>query len=276
MGVEYQHFLIPEDNTYKPRPGEFCRLVEALAEGGFVSQFEADTIRGMTPDLTSTDCDTGKVCCYARLRNGRQLWFPCPCSEVDIAALEEQDFQVVWSVESSGDSGLKYPLVPFPEWGDPYYDLELHVAGDFVYHNSELIDPFNGVACTCGKDLCYSEWWEPSGAELVAPDPASGRYNSAMSHQPPRLPLYTDDRIHRICPNCGRLFRPQDWIARVRDGYTGEASRRAGGATYLFAVVVDCGKGFARKGWPIRATEEFRDTVTQALGHEFYEIGDVY
>ena len=64
--------------------------------------------------------------------------------------------------------------------------------------------------------------------------------------------------------------------ARVRDGYTGEASQRAGGCTYLFAIVIDCGKGFARQGWPIRATEEFLGTVTQALGQEFYEVGDVY
>jgi hypothetical protein len=65
-------------------------------------------------------------------------------------------------------------------------------------------------------------------------------------------------------------------VARVRDGHTGKAVHRPGGVTYLFAVVIDCGKGFAREGWPIRASEHFLDTVTQALGQKFYEIGDIY
>src|SRR5262245_52960990 len=121
MGVEYEHYLIPEDNTYKPDPEDLSRLIDALLEGGFVAEGSTDTIREMTPD--PADWDTGRVCCYARLRNRRHLWFPCPCSAGDIAALEEQDFQLVWSVDSSHDSGLTYPLRPFPEWGDPYYDL---------------------------------------------------------------------------------------------------------------------------------------------------------
>ncbi len=37
MGVEYQHYLIPEDNTYKPRPADLSRLVNALLDGGFVA-----------------------------------------------------------------------------------------------------------------------------------------------------------------------------------------------------------------------------------------------
>jgi hypothetical protein len=276
MGVEYEHYLIPEDNTYKPSPEDLSRLVGALLAGSFIAEGSTDTIREMTPDLDPTGCGTGEVCCFVRLRDGKTLWFPCPCSARDIATLGEPDFQLVWSVESSHDSGLKYPLVPFPEWGDPYYDLELHVAGDFVYHTSELIEPFDKVACACGRDLRYSEWDVPPGAEFVEVSPFSGHYTYPPSDDPPGLPIYTGKRINRLCPSCGRPFLPQELIARVRDGYTGEASKRAGGATYRFAVVIDCGKGFARKGWPIRATEEFLGTVEQALGQEFYEIGDIY
>lgn len=276
MGVEYEHYLIPKDNTYKPRPVELCRLIDALLDGGFVAKGTTDTVREITPDPDPADWDTVRVRCYARLGNRRHLWFTCPCSAGDIATLGAPDFQLVWSVESSHESGLKYPLVPFPEWGDPYYDLELHLAGDFVYHTSELIDSFDEVACACGRDLRYSEWAVPSGAEYVECSPSSGHWNYPPAHDSQGLPLYTDDRIHRLCPSCGRPFRPQDLINKVRDGRTGEVSRRAGGCTYLFAVVIDCGKGFAREGWPIRATEEFRGTVTQALGQAFYEIGDVY
>lgn len=157
----------------------------------------------------------------------------------------EGDFKLIWPVESSKESGLEYPLTPFPEWGDAYYELEIHSATDFVYHTSEVIDPFREVACECGWHL---------------------EFEMPFRRWPDGPPVFFEPRIYRLCPACGRAFLPQRLTARVRDGYTGEASQRAGGATYLFAVVIDCGKGFAREGWPIRATEEFRSTVTQALG----------
>lgn len=167
----------------------------------------------------------------------------------------EGDFKLIWPVESSKESGLEYPLTPFPEWGDAYYELEIHSATGFVYHTSEVIDPFREVACECGWHL---------------------EFEMPFRRWPDGPPVFFEPRIYRLCPACGRAFLPQRLTARVRDGYTGEASQRAGGATYLFAVVIDCGKGFAREGWPIRATEQFRSTVTQALGQVFYEIGDVY
>ncbi len=152
--------------------------------------------------------------------------------------------------------GAEVSVNPFPEWGDAYYDLELRVAREFVYHTSEGIDPFDAVACACGQPLEYYEQDE---------DDHLGK-----------CPVFYDGRIHRTCPSCGTPFRPQERIARVRDGYTGVARNRTGGVIYLFAVVVDCGKGFAREGWPMRATEKFMGTLTKALGRRFYEVGDTY
>jgi hypothetical protein len=254
MGIEYQHYLIPEDNTYKPRPEELRRLVKALLDGGFVARADTDSFRKMTfGDYTNYE-HAKRTGCYEHLGDFTYSSFPCPCSEQDIAALGEQDFNLVWPVESSTESGLKYPLTPFPEWGDAYYDLELHMARDFVYHISELIHPFEELICDCGRALEYVD-----EATMKTPNT-----------------IYYDPRIHRACPSCGRLFRPQALAARVRDGWTGESVHRPGGATYLFAVVIDCGKGFAREGWPIRASEEFLGTVTRALGQSFYEVGDIY
>ena len=254
MGVEYQHFLIPEDNTYRPGPEELSRLIDALLDGGFVARAGTDAFRRMTFG-TYTPYDNAKQTgCYVHLGSGTYSSFPCPCSPRDIASLGERDFKIVWPVESSKDSGLKYPLTPFPEWGDAYYELELRSSTEFVNHLSGLIEPFDKVTCECGRPLEFDD----EAARMAA------------------NPVYYDGRIHRLCPSCGRRFRPQELIAQVRDGRTGEVSRRAGGCTYLFAVVIDCCKGFAREGWPIRATEEFRGTVTQALGQAFYEIGDVY
>jgi hypothetical protein len=65
-------------------------------------------------------------------------------------------------------------------------------------------------------------------------------------------------------------------VAQVTDGRTGKASSRPGGATYLFAVVIDCGKGFARQSWPIWASDDFYALVTKTLDVPFYQIGDFY
>jgi hypothetical protein len=275
MGVEYEHYLIPEDNAYKPSPEELSRLVGALLAGGFIAEGSTDTIREMTPEPDPAGCGAGGIYCSVRLRDGKTLWFPCPCSARDIAALGEQDFQLVWSVDGSSESGLKYPLSPFPEFDDVSYDLELHVATDFVYHLSELIDPFDEVACACGRDLRYSEWDEPSEAVPIESDASSGCYVYELSDELPMLPLYDGSRIYRICPACGRPFRPQELVARVKDARSAAVRERAGGVTYLFAVIIDCGKCFSRQVWPIWASEEFLGTVTQALGQRFYEIGDI-
>ena len=251
MGVEYVHYLVPEDNTYRPGPEELSRLVRALLEGSFVAEAGSNVLRKMTFHYDEQASKTG---CYARLAGGRDAPFPCPCSPEDVVSLEEQDFRLVWPVESSNESGLKDPLAPFPEWGDAYYNLELQLAKEFVYHLSEIIDPFDSVACVCGQPL---EFYDQS---------------EALDDRP----VFSDGRIFRTCPSCGTPFRPQERVAQIRDGYTGEARDRAGGVTYLFAVVVDCGKSFAREGWPMRATDEFMSILTRVLGQRFYEVGDIH
>ena len=73
-----------------------------------------------------------------------------------------------------------------------------------------------------------------------------------------------------------KTMRPQELGTQIRDLRTGVPFDRPGGATYLLAVVIDCGKGFAREGWPIRASEEFLALVEKTLGQRFYQIGDSY
>jgi hypothetical protein len=48
MGVEYRHYLIPEDNTYKPGPEDLSHLVDALLAGSFVARAGSDTFRRMS------------------------------------------------------------------------------------------------------------------------------------------------------------------------------------------------------------------------------------
>ncbi|QDV36414.1 hypothetical protein [Tautonia plasticadhaerens] len=256
MGVEYVHYLIPEDNSFKPGTEDLIRLVDALLEGGFVAESRSDEYEKKSDDDFTYYEHTKGTGCLLHSGTGEFGPLPCPVSERDIAHLGERDYKLIWMVESHERSGLKYPLTPVPELFDPYYDLELRMAGDYVYHHSEGIDPFPDVACPCGRSLEYYEPDEPG-----------------ESWKPP---VYFDARISRSCPACGRPFRPQELVARVRDGRTGEVGERAGGATYRFAVVIDCGKGSPREGWPIRATEELLCTLTRALGLRFYEVGDFY
>ena len=144
---------------------------------------------------------------------------------------------------------------PVSRLGDAYYELQLHVANDFVYHTSKLIKPFNRLTCKCGQFL------EPDDEFDLWPDGP---------------PPFWDLRIPRSCPSCGSPFRPQELVAHVRDGRKGKAVDRPGGATYLFAVVIDCGEGFDRQSWPIRASDEFLSLVTKTLGQPFYQVSDIY
>jgi hypothetical protein len=256
MGVKYVHYLIPEDNTYKPGSEDLSRLVDALIDGGFVVRTGTDTCKRETINTFGDPPDPAvETGCYIHLGEGKNSPFVCPCSAQDIAAFGEGDYRIVWTVDGSNESRLRYPLSPFPDWGDAYYELQLHAARDFVYHTSELIEPFNRVTCECGRSLAPVDKFD-----LWADGP----------------PPFTDPRIPRTCPSCEIPFRPQELVARVRDGRTGKAVGRPGGTTYLFAVVIDCGKGFARQSWPIRASDEFLALVTKTLGQPFYEVGDIY
>ncbi len=167
----------------------------------------------------------------------------------------ERDYRIVWTVDSINESGVKYPLSPFPDWGDAYYELQLHVAKDYVYHTSESIDRFDRVTCKCGQSLEPDDYYPP---------------------WPDGPPVFTDPRIPRTCPSCGSPFRPPELVAQIRDGHTGKPVDCPGGVTYLFAVVIDCGKGFARQSWPIRASDEFLELVTKTLGQPFYQVEEFY
>ncbi len=256
MGVKYQHYLIPEDNTYKPSPDDLSRLVDTLVDGGFVLRTGTDTIERETINTFGDPPEPAVLTgSYVHLGERKYSPFLCPCSAQDIAAFAEGDFRIVWTVDSINEFRLSYRLSPFPDWGDAYYELQLHVASDFVYHTSESIEPFKRVDCRCGRSL------KPVDEFDLWPDGP---------------PVFIEPRIPRTCRSCGNPFRPQEFVAEVRDGRTGKAADRPGGATYLFAVVIDCGKGFARQSWPIRASDEFLSLVTKSLGQPFYQVSDIY
>lgn len=251
MGVEYKLYLVPDDPTFKPGPESLNRLLAALYADHYVNATRVDKLDLSTFEFLSPEYyESRRAGCIARLgpEDHRYAKFPCPCSSRDIEALGEDDFQLIWEVDDLAASGLRYPLEKIPD-EETYYQIELHVATDYVYHCSEFIDIFDRpVTCGCGQPLEYTR-------------------------EKPWGPL-SPSRIYRTCPWCGAPSRPQDYSIRLRSGRTGEfLGLRPGGAVYQFAIVIDCGKCYDR-GEPAQASDRFLDLCQKAIGTRFVQIGD--
>lgn len=143
---------------------------------------------------------------------------------------------------------LKYPLSLIPGPEGVYYDIEIHLATETVYHTSEIIDPFDEIRCTCGADI---QQFESTGDS----------------------PLY-DPRLPNRCPSCQAVMNYATIPMTIRDGWTGVESRAIGGVTYRFALVVDCGKYWPEKEAAI--TTEFLAVVEQSLGIKTRVLRDFY
>ncbi len=151
-------------------------------------------------------------------------------------------------------SGLRYPLSE-NQWdpSETYYDIELHFSPDYVYHVSEIIDPFAKppICEQCGEAL---EYWPPDAIG------AGG--------------IFYSSRLHLRCPRCDTPFHVAKLPAVVRDGRTGHEDMVNGGACYRFAIVVDCGKCIPAN--EVKIAPALKTLCKTTLGGDFYELGDYY
>jgi hypothetical protein len=245
MGVEYSHFLIPRPNSFRPNAEQLARFVQSLGEHNWIARPGSDAMRKWESlDGVALDDYWARIC----LPDEDSL-----APHVLTASWFQQatvgDLKLGFPVEHGLDVGLQYPLLSDlgpPE--DPYYEIQLHVATDFIHHSSELIQAIEPV-CSCGQQLEYDE---PEDV-FFAP------------------------RIRRGCPRCSKEFDPSTLQVRVRDGWTNKRSVVSGGAIYRFAIVIDCGKCIPeRKDNPIRANPTFVHFCQDSFGHCFYEVGDIH
>ena len=174
---------------------------------------------------------------------------------LDIAWLDShlgQDFMLCWPVGSLARSRLQYPLRPLPEMDheDLYYEVQIHVAVDYVYRMSELIAPFEDTRCSCGEELEF--------------DAESGGRG-----------LFYQSRIRSVCSACGQGFDPGTKVAEVADGRTGETRSVCGGATSRLAIVIDCGKAIPDSAG-IVASPDLVSLCQRVLGCSVDEIGEYY
>jgi hypothetical protein len=88
--------------------------------------------------------------------------------------------------------------------------------------------------------------------------------------------LFYAPRMRTRCQACGRAFDPSERAATVRDPWTNEESKVRGGATFRFAVVVDCGKCWPAGESGFGANDELRKLCESHFNRSFYEVLDVY
>ncbi len=215
MGVESKFYILANDSGFLPEPGKVCDLIKALRTEGFLCDPGSPSFEPLVHQLGSPNSKIESEGFEWRIGRSRH-----PGSLTALAAHLSSnagsDLLIRWPNSDLHRSGLKYPLTMVPGPDGVYYDIEIHLAADSVYHTSEIIDPFSKLFCACGTAL---KEFEPSGEDAF--------YSS-------RLPNH--------CPACHAPINFAAMPMTIRDGWTGEESEAIGGVTYRFAIVVDCGK----------------------------------
>lgn len=249
MGVEYRHFLIPQDRTLCPSTAVLLKLIEELSKHRWIRTPQSPVFARMENyNIPAEAVQTGG---FVRSFEGAR---PLP-RIMDTSWLDEQmrnDSIIRWPVGSLKQSGLQYPLSPMPDMDqeDLYYEVQIQMSVDYVYRVSELIGPFSDTLCSCGEELEFD-------AESGGPG------------------LFYCSRLRAVCSGCEELFDPRLKTADVENGRTREARLVAGGATSRFAIVIDCGKAIPDSA-TITASPELLLLCEQILGCSLEQIGDYY
>jgi hypothetical protein len=252
MGICYCHYLIPRDNTIRPQPDRIVALIKAWLEQGYIvrpedaaaydrrgsnafrsetgARFEVAKTAGQETIEQEQSAESQQIF-WARL--GRLLLsllgvppatppymprlgtpFSVPPVGESLAALATPCAVIKWGTYD----GTTYPLQAIPSdfsHDESVHGLQIELSDDFVNPRTDLYREARQIVgrCGCGHNLEY-EMEFPIG----------------------------DHGIRRLCPECGAAFRPQDQIADVIDGTTGDTTPQAGGLCHRFAIVVDFGK----------------------------------
>lgn len=294
MGVSYSHYLIARDNTVRPQCDRIVALVEAWAEQGFIVRPDHLPVDGQHPSsggrsktgarfateasyapymqhLLREQAPKPQTGFFARFWGRGNVantpspsprpnpWMPFsnPPTGESLEALAGPYTLIRWDANSNAT----YPLQTVTEnlsKGDSRFPhhLAIEISDDYINAHT---DPYGGEAsqvepiCKCGHNLEY---------EGVA-----GWLDTR--------------RIRRVCPVCGRTFRPQDQVAEIRRGMDGTVSALPGGLCNRFAVIICFDKemptyrldstGVLIDATP-KVTDAFLKTCTAALGIELNEF----
>lgn len=215
MGVESKFYILPDTSSYRPDATKVSELIKNLRRDGFVCDPKSPSFARSTHQNGLRNQPEDFEGFYWRVGREKQAG-SLEALKKYLSNQEASDALIVWPNSSLQESGLKYPLSVQPESDQVYYDTEIHLAADTVYHNSEIIDPFSDIRCACGTTI--------SEFAALAGD------------------LFYDSRLPNNCPACQKPINYATLPFTLRDAWTGAESKAVGGTTYRFAIVVDCGK----------------------------------
>ncbi len=245
---EYRHFLIARPNSFRPTPQQVTDFILALGRDSWVSRPGSKTSDVQYRNGTNAHAKTSGY--YIKSKAGI-LAGTYPPRETAIAASLHEDAIVRWPAPTMGGDGLKYPLLPVPrdDAQDWYWDMELHLGTNYIYHSSECINPFHDkVKCACGQPV---EFLDDSK-------------------------LFFDPRLWRQCPHCHGTIDVSTLKAEVRNGWTEAGGKIPGGGAYCTALVIDCGKCIPNTAdGAIAVNPELRSLCEGIFQCEFYELGDI-
>jgi hypothetical protein len=261
MGASYERYLIAKGNAFSPSAVAVAKLVERLRKEHWIADPKAPEysklrFSGARAKLgskaggyavTTVDNDFGDDV-GAKVEASTEA-LPLVVTAEWLDDSDREELRLVWPVESN-DSPLKYPLSRRPG-GPAAYALELHRAHDYVSPVREGIAPVP-TRCLCGEDLGFH--WDED--EVV---PTFGASSGIFAE----------------CEACSRTFDPSKGTASLVNPLDGTRAEVRGGATYRFALKVDCGKSFVADGGLVFAPELVA-LLEEEFGREFYEVGATY
>lgn len=261
-GLEYAHYLIPRANDFRPTLAQVASLTIAWLDAGYIPKAGSAALQRI--DYTkSIWAEAAKATGSALLKNRIDFKSaPVPLDAATQTELAARDYRLIWPIQTAWTAGLKYALDQMPTarrgTDGPGYNLEIHSLNDYVYVSSELIASFPNV--------------DPAARPV--PCKVSGTDIHYVSEPIDRMFDQLGSRIRHTCPTCSTIFKPQERRVSVRDGWTGERRDVAGGATYRFAIVIDCGTDIPEQR--PNAVAEFKAICEAAIGQPLYEIGNAY
>lgn len=261
-GLEYGHYLIPRVGGFRPSPAQVQTLIKAMVEEGYLAATGSAAFQRLSfkdSNWSEAAAKTGATLLRDRVSfNGVTV----PLDFETTASLASGDYRLLFPIRTAWTAGLKLPLdqsAPARRGEDgPGYDIEIHNASNYIYVTSDLIGSFPTVDPAARPVAC-----KVSGTNLLY---AAERVNNMFDR--------IGDRIRHTCPTCATIFNPLERPVRVIDGWSAEPSTIQGGATYRFAILIDCGSAIPEQR--PQATPEFKALCERALGVDLYEIGTSY
>ncbi|MEN6625465.1 MAG: hypothetical protein ABFD69_04460 [Candidatus Sumerlaeia bacterium] len=249
-GFEYRHYLIAKPNYFRPSSQQVADFITALGHDSWVICPTVPAM-GKVQYKNGTNAHAKASGYYVKLKTGIEPGI-YPPDEPKLRQSLRNDAIVRWPVPTTGTSILRYPLIPVPrdDSQDWYWDMELHLGTNYIYHSSECINPFQDkVKCDCGQAVEFSD----------------------------DSKLFFDSRLYRKCPRCFNTINVSNMKAEIRNGWTEDGRKIPGGGAYCMALVIDCGKCIPdTNDGSIQVHPDLRKLCEETFQCEFYELGDVY